>query len=191
MNFNEKLYLFLDIETTGLNFKLDGKQKDNKILEIAYILTNSDTELTPILQGHYVVNRDLNKIEHLMNDYIYELHNANGLINEILFGKGLELDYIDELICNHIKSAIGANHKIIIAGNTVHFDKEMIRRELPSLYSMLHFRNLDVSSIREFINCTKGETAVLQATNKEYKHRALDDIKETIQEMKYYQKLLK
>lgn len=190
---NDKLYLFVDTETTGLNFSQRGKINKNTLLEIAYILT--DTDLNIIQKGEYIVGYEPNQIMYQMNDYVKNMHETNGLLNEVYNSKLTKRD-VDELVYDEIinTSILKDNvesYKIIIAGNTVHFDKEIIRRDLPKLYSLLHFRNFDVSSVREMVESTGLETVTIKATDKKYNHRAMDDIEETINELKQYKALLK
>ena len=115
----------------------------------------------------------------------------NEVYNSKLTKRDIDELVYDEIINTSILKDNVENYKIIIAGNTVHFDKEIIRRDLPKLYSLLHFRNFDVSSVREMVESTGLETVTIKATDKKYNHRAMDDIEETINELKQYKALLK
>lgn len=180
----EKYYLFVDTETTGLNYNDNSKVAKNVLLEIAYILT--DSSLVPLMKDSCVIGYTPADIDDLMNDYVYDMHSDNGLLDEV-YESTLTRQAVDNIITTGLETFFNDRpYKLIIAGNTVHFDKEIIRRELPHLHSLLHFRNLDVSSVREYLCISGNEELTNQATDKKFNHRAMDDIEETIEELSHY-----
>lgn len=176
-------YLFVDTETTGLNFDDKGKEKLNKLLEISWILTTK--ELNIINKGTKVVHYLKNEIKHLLEPKIYRLHENNNLLNDCC-NSNVSIKEIDDLLCKILDNNTKENSYIILAGSSVHFDKEIIRRNLPKLYNRLHYRNFDISSLREGLSIYNKEMTENTEDNKSYIHRAKEDIEETFDELKTY-----
>lgn len=177
-------YLFLDLETIGLNYKKE-KYNFNTILELAYILT--DDKLNTIAENSYVIKQDIDELWTHINDNILRLHTNNNLLDDVKCSK-LSMTDVETLVVSEVNK-LPKNSRVILAGSTVHFDKEVLRRDMPNLYNMLHYRNLDVSSVREALQLVNKKFTDNQQKIKTYKHRAKDDIKETLVELKNYIKL--
>jgi oligoribonuclease len=98
----------------------------------------------------------------------------------------LALEEVETNIIMLLNEHVALTHKVYIAGNSVHFDKAFIKKYMPKLYARLHHRNLDVSAVSLFLK-TKG-TEIKCAHEKMYRHTALADIRESIDEYKCYLK---
>ena len=118
-----------------------------------------------------------------MDDWCTKTHSDSGLIKLVLNSE-LTIHSAEETIISYLESkGFEPNKKIIVAGNSVHVDKQFIEREMPNLCRYLHYRLIDVSSIKEL---AKRWYPLLPPFKKKETHRALDDILESIDELKYY-----
>jgi oligoribonuclease len=118
-----------------------------------------------------------------MGDYVRKMHTDSGLINE--FEDGLELDDAEAQVLEYIKKYIPTAKTTPLAGNTISTDRLFITKYMPKLDDHLHYRNIDVSTIKELAKRWYPR-AYFQAPKKDGGHRALADILESIEELKYY-----
>jgi oligoribonuclease len=174
---NKKL-VWIDLEMTGLD-----TQRDN-IIEIATIIT--DYELNIIAEGPEMVIHQTNEIMSRMDSWNTQHHNDSGLTNKVLKSRiTTELAEIETIkfLKQYLKSGESP-----ICGNTICQDRRFLARQMPELESFFHYRNLDVSSIK--ILAQMWNPRILSEVNKESKHRALDDIKDSINELAIYRSYL-
>lgn len=176
-------YLWVDTETIGLNEKANGENQFNPVLEIACILT--DSGLKELGYCHSFVKVKGESAETLAKkEGFFQGHLDSGLLQEWEIAKKKSPAQIERAILNLIsRNCCG---KVLLAGNSVSFDKEVIRRFFPKLFERLHYRILDVSSVREFIAALDYDLSQKGLLDKEYQHKALSDIEESIQEYKLY-----
>ncbi len=167
--------IWVDCEMTGLSIENDA------LVEIAVLVT--DSQLNVLGEGvDLVVRAGQEKLDG-MNDFVREMHTASGLITEIPHGVTLEeastkiLEYLN-------KYAPGAG-KSPLAGNSVYVDRLFIARDLPEVHAYLHYRTVDVSSIKELARRWYPR-AYFAAPKKTGNHRALGDIRDSIDELDYY-----
>ena len=167
--------IWVDCEMTGLSIESDA------LVEIAVLVT--DSQLNVLGEGvDLVVRAGQEKLDG-MNDFVREMHTASGLITEIPHGVTLEeastkiLEYLN-------KYAPGAG-KSPLAGNSVYVDRLFIARDLPEVHAYLHYRTVDVSSIKELARRWYPR-AYFAAPKKTGNHRALGDIRDSIDELDYY-----
>ena len=173
--------LWVDLEMTGL---VPGK---DKILEVAAIGT--DWNLVPICEYTGVVKVDENLMRERMVGKFWEENAAarDGLMTQNTNGKPvgeIEKELLDFLDKNFAKESIKDSKgkgKIILAGNSIHQDKKFIEVEMPELNARLHYRMLDVSAWKVWFEGVGKQRFLKPET-----HRALDDIKGSIDELKYY-----
>lgn len=191
---NKVVYLFLDTETTGLNFEEDKVTvRNNQMLQVAYVLTNYN--LTKELDKNnfyvYLTRSELEAALESMDEYVTNMHNSTGLIN-ILWedNKTTECSDIDQHIYESLSKYYNDGYKIFLAGNNVQFDFEVIRRHLPKTTSLLHYSFFDVSSIRKSFSVIGSDYGKKTKEAKLSNHDALIDIEECIKEFKQYQKVL-
>ena len=166
--------VWIDLETTGLNPYTD------KIMEIAVIITT--IELTEVARAEWVVYLDKNDLE-FMDPWCVEQHGKSGLTKRSLESKlGLvEIEQkVLEFLSGHVPKGQG-----VLCGNSVHFDKEFLRSSMVCVLEYLHFRIIDVSTVRKLIKNWCPEN-LDNAPIKTYSHTAMSDIQESIEELRWY-----
>ncbi|HEX6916641.1 MAG TPA: oligoribonuclease [Phycicoccus sp.] len=167
--------VWIDCEMTGLSLENDA------LVEVAALVT--DFELTILGDGVDVVIRPPDAALAQMGDFVREMHTTSGLLDALAHGVSLEeaqrrvLDYVREWVPEPGKAPLG--------GNTVATDRAFLARDLPELESHLHYRIIDVSSIKE-LSRRWYPRAYFAAPTKTGGHRALADIRESIAELRYY-----
>lgn len=165
--------LWTDLETTGLNLH------NIDILEIAWILT--DEELNEIDTGDRILYYPNESIYlNMISDYAREMHTKSGLLQKCFESKIQRQDVQIELI-DLIKNKCDGDD-VLLAGSTVGFDRSVIRHLWYDLDKVLHHRVIDVSAIK---NCAKMWYPEHVIEHKR-SHRAMDDIRQSIEEFKYY-----
>lgn len=187
-----KLYLFTDVETTGLNFRKDGSVNTNPMLQIAYKLYDSTIENELASGNFYVEYTDvqLQEFNKYMNDYVREMHTSTGLLDKVFNHKDTTpLWKIDEVLSEQLSEY--KDERIIIAGNNVHFDFEVVRRHLPKTSQHLNYSVLDVSVIRHAFETIGSDFGKRVKESKLSNHDALVDIDECVKEFKVYQEVLR
>lgn len=123
-----------------------------------------------------------------MNDFVKNMHTENGLIEKVKESK-VSLKEAEDLILNYLSSKNIAPGKCPIAGNSVYYDKFFLMKYMPKFYSFLHYRVIDVSSIKE-LYYRWYPNPIKTPPEKLLLHRALDDIVESIKELKWYKQNL-
>ena len=167
--------IWIDCEMTGLSLKND------LLVEIAVLVTDSDLNL--IGEGIDVVIHATESQLEGMNDFVREMHTNSGLITEI--PKGITLAAAEAKIVAYLESASTIAGKSPLAGNSVGVDRAFIDRDMPLLSAYLHYRTIDVSSIKELARRWNPK-AYFNAPAKTGNHRALGDIQDSIAELAYY-----
>ena len=186
------LFLFLDTETTGLNYKEDNSTpRTNKMLQLAYKLYDEKVEKEISSNNYYVKysKEELKEIKKSMNSFVKEMHEATGLLDVLETEKTKNISTIDEELSNLLENY--SEHKIIIAGNNIQFDYEVVRRNLPKTSSKLNYSILDVSSVRKVFSTVGSDFGKKTKDEKLSNHDALVDIDECIKELKKYQNILR
>lgn len=170
---NDRL-VWIDCEMTGLDLEVD------ELVEIAIVVT--DFDLRPLDPGLQIVIRpDASALDH-MNEFVTGMHEKSGLLAEIPNGVSLAeaefeaLEYIQRFV---------PEGKAPLAGNTIGTDRMFLAKYMPRIDRWLHYRNVDVSSIKE-LSRRWFPRAYFQAPTKDGGHRALADIRESIRELAYY-----
>ena len=171
---NDRL-VWIDCEMTGLDLAVD------ELVEIAVVIT--DFELRPVDPGFQVVIRPREAALANMNDFVTNMHTSSGLIEEIPLGVSLE-DAQDQTLA-YIKRFVPLERKAPLAGNTIGTDRMFLAKYMPQVDGWLHYRNVDVSSIKE-LSRRWYPRAFFHAPAKDGGHRALADILESIRELQYY-----
>lgn len=160
---------------TGLSLESDA------LIEIAVLVT--DENLNIIGEGiNFVIATTPEKLAG-MRDEVRAMHTESGLINEI--PHGVTVSQAEEAVLNYL-AAHTQSGKSPLAGNSVGMDRNFIARDMPRLSEFLHYRTVDVSSIKELARRWYPKV-YFNAPKKTGNHRALGDIKDSIEELKYYQ----
>jgi oligoribonuclease len=167
--------VWIDCEMTGLNPDLDC------LVEIAVVIT--DSELNVVDEGIDLVIKPRADSLEKMNDFVRNMHTTSGLINE--FENGLELEEAERLVLEYIQRFIPNAKDAPLAGNTIGTDRMFIAKYMPQVDAHLHYRNIDVSSIKE-LSRRWYPRVYFQLPKKTGDHRALADILESIKELRYY-----
>lgn len=167
--------VWIDCEMTGLNVELDC------LVEIAVVITNSELEILD--EGLNIVIKPRPESWVNMNDFVRNMHTESGLINDV--ESGLDLADAEQLILDYVKQYVPEARQSPLAGNSIGTDRMFLNRYMPALDQHLHYRNIDVSSIKELTRRWYPR-AYFQLPKKQGGHRALADILESITELRYY-----
>ena len=188
MNRRDNRLVWVDVETTGLDPNNDA------LLEIAWIITDNDlntiVEKSYVREGAYLDFKDgeetfvtffgIDKL-YMMEHIVQKMHTKNGLLNELKGGR--PLFFIESEFRTDIEEHTTL-HNAPMAGNSAGFDRAFLKVHMPSIDPIVNFRNVDVSSLN--ILAKKWYPKALEGFKKGRSHRALDDIKESIAELKHY-----
>lgn len=168
--------VWLDMEMTGLD------PERERIIEIATILT--DGQLTEIAIGPELVIHQPDEILAAMDDWNTKHHGASGLTERVRQSQITDADAEAQTIA-FIDAHISPRDRPVLAGNSIHQDRRFIRRYMPALEKRLHYRMVDVSTIKELARRWYPQIIAKQPAKRDT-HRALDDIRESIQELRFY-----
>jgi oligoribonuclease len=167
--------IWIDCEMTGLSLEKDV------LVEIAVLVTDSD--LNVIGEGVDVVIKASAEQLAGMNEFVTQMHTTSGLITEI--PNGISVQEAEAKVIAYLESAATQPGKSPLAGNSVSVDRSFIARDMPLLNEYLHYRTVDVSSIKELTRRWFPK-AYFAAPAKTGNHRALGDIQDSIAELAYY-----
>ena len=167
--------IWIDCEMTGLSLEKDV------LVEIAVLVT--DSELNVIGEGVDVVIKATPEQLAGMNEFVTTMHTTSGLITEIPLG--ISVKEAEDRVLAYLESASTQPGKSPLAGNSVGVDRSFIARDMPRLNEYLHYRTVDVSSIKELTRRWFPK-AYFNAPAKTGNHRALGDIQDSIAELAYY-----
>jgi oligoribonuclease len=171
---NDRL-VWIDCEMTGLDLSID------ELVEIAVVIT--DFELRPVHPGFQVVIKpDASALAH-MSEFVTKMHASSGLLTEIPHGVSVADAEFQAL--EYIQQFVPLEGKAPLAGNTIGTDRMFLAKYMPRIDRWLHYRNVDVSSIKE-LSRRWYPRAYIHAPAKGGGHRALADILESIRELQYY-----
>ena len=166
--------IWIDLEMTGLDPSRD------RIIEIATIVTDGDLKV--IEEGPSLAIRQSEELLSSMDEWNSEHHASSGLLERIE-REGIEEREAEALSLQFIERHV-ENNQAPLCGNTIWQDRRFLSRYMPTLESYLHYRVIDVSSIKELARRWKPE--LVDGFVKEAKHTALSDIRESIEELRYY-----
>ncbi len=167
--------VWIDCEMTGLELGRDA------LVEVAVLVTDSD--LTVLGEGIDVVIKPPAEALAGMPDVVREMHTSSGLLDELDAGTTL-LDAQAQVLA-YVKEHVPTARKAPLAGNSVYVDRGFLNRDMPALDEYLHYRLIDVSSIKELVR-RWFPRIYFNSPSKHGGHRALADIRESIEELKFY-----
>ncbi|MDF2829687.1 MAG: oligoribonuclease [Mycobacterium sp.] len=170
--------VWIDCEMTGLDLGSD------RLIEIAALVT--DSELNVLGDGIDVVIHTDDEALDGMIDVVATMHRKSGLTNEVR-ASTTSLAAAEEMVLDYIRSHVKAPNTAPLCGNSIATDRGFIARDMPTLDGYLHYRMIDVSSIKEL--CRRWYPRIyFGQPEKGLAHRALADIHESIRELKYYRR---
>jgi oligoribonuclease len=172
--------VWVDCEMTGLDLARDA------LIEVAAIVT--DAELTPLDDGLDIVIHAHDDLLGTMVPLVHEMHATSGL-TEAVRASSTTLGEAEKLVLDYVKSHVPEPRNAPLCGNSIATDRGFLARDMPLLDEHLHYRMIDVSSIKELAK--RWYPRVYQSQPpKGLKHRALEDIRESITELAYYRATL-
>ncbi|WP_372700062.1 oligoribonuclease [Arthrobacter sp. JSM 101049] len=167
--------VWIDCEMTGLSLEADA------LIEVAVLVT--DPELNILGEGVDVVIKPEAQALEQMGDFVRQMHTNSGLLEEL--DAGLDLDDATEQVLAYIRQWVPEPGKAPLAGNTIGTDRNFLARDMPGVIDHLHYRVIDVSTLKE-LSRRWYPRAYFQAPAKTGNHRALGDIRDSINELRYY-----
>lgn len=167
--------VWIDCEMTGLDLGRD------MLCEIACIVTEAD--LTPIDEGISIVIRPSDESLAGMPEVVREMHTVSGLLP--LIPGGVSAAEAQRQVLEYVKSHVPEERKAPLCGSTIYVDRMFLAREMPELDNYLHYRVIDVSSIKELTRRWYPK-AYYSAPEKTGGHRALGDILDSLAELRHY-----
>ncbi|MGA4669526.1 oligoribonuclease [Propionibacteriaceae bacterium Y1923] len=171
---NETL-VWVDCEMTGLDLGADA------LIEVAALVTDSD--LNVLGEGVDVIIKPTDEALAQMGDFVREMHTSSGLLADL--PNGVTMAEAEQLVLDYVREYVPVARKAPLAGNSIGTDRAFLARDMPTLEGFVHYRNVDVSSIKE-LSRRWFPKAYYNAPAKSGNHRALADIQESIEELRYY-----
>ena len=171
---NEMNLVWVDMEMTGLEPDTD------KIIEVAVIVT--DAQLNVLAEGPVFVIHQSDETLDKMDAWNKGTHGRSGLIDKVKASTVTEAE-AEQALIEFLKPYVPAG-KSPMCGNTIGQDRRFMVRGMPKLEAYFHYRNLDVSTLKEL--CRRWKPELLAGFKKQQKHTAVADIIESIEELKYY-----
>lgn len=166
--------IWVDLEMTGLDTDSDH------IIEIATIVT--DSELNTLAQGPVMAIKTDDAILAGMDEWNTKHHGESGLVDRIK-ASSISMQTAEQQTIEFLKEYVDAG-KSPMCGNSICQDRRFMARQMPELEAYFHYRNLDVSTVKELAR--RWQPAILPGFQKKGAHLALDDIRESIEELRYY-----
>lgn len=164
---------WIDLEMTGLNAQQD------QILEIAVLVT--DNQLNLIAQGPDLIIHQPAELLVQMSSEVQQIHQASGLVDLVAQSK-LSVTQAEAQVLDFL-GQFGKSGEMPLCGNSVWQDKFFLIQHMPQLINFFHYRVIDVSTVKELVLRWYGEAEFV----KRKQHRALDDILESVAELRFYQ----
>ena len=175
-NGNDRL-VWIDCEMTGLDVEID------ELVEVAVVIT--DFDLNIVDNGFTIVIKPGQAALDHMGEFVRDMHQSSGLLKAI--PDGVILADAETAVLEYIQKFVPVAQQAPIAGNTIGTDRAFLARYMPRVDTHLHYRNVDVSSIKELVRRWLPRV-YFNAPAKDGGHRALADILESIRELDFYRK---
>ena len=171
--------VWIDCEMTGLHPEKDA------LVEVAVLVT--DPELNVLGDGVDVVIRPPQEALDQMDPFVRDMHTSSGLLEQL--ADGVTLDEASDRVMQYIREHCPEQGKALLAGNSVGQDKAFLARYMPAVTDHLHYRIVDVSTVKELARRWYPR-AYYQSPEKTGNHRALGDIEDSIRELRYYREAI-
>ena len=166
--------IWIDCEMTGLSIQADA------LIEVAALVT--DFELNVLGDGVDVVIKPPAESLDQMDEFVRDMHTTSGLLAEL--DGGVSMEEAQAMVLDYVRTHVPEPRKAPLGGNSVATDRAFLTRDMPELEGHLHYRIIDVSSIKE-LSRRWYPRVYFNAPKKSGGHRALADIKESIAELRY------
>lgn len=169
--------IWVDCEMTGLDLQRDA------LVEIAVLVT--DFDLTVLGQGVDLVIAPPSAALDTMPERVRQMHTDSGLLERL--ASGVTLEQATTEVLAYVRGHVPDLKRAPLAGNSVHVDRAFLARDMPEFESSVHYRNVDVSTIKELARHWYPRT-YFASPEKTGNHRALGDIQDSINELRYYRR---
>jgi len=176
MTYRRRVLVWMDLEMTGLSPDKDV------IVEIATIVTDDNLEI--LAEGPDLVIHHADDVLAVMDPFVVDMHTKSGLL-ELIKASTLSLEDAGRLTLEFIKQHVPEAKAVPLCGNSIGTDRRFLARYLPDIENHLHYRCVDVSSIKELVRRWYPGSDNVRPF-KAGKHRALDDVRESINELRFY-----
>ena len=173
--------VWIDCEMTGLDVSSDA------LIEVAVVVTDGD--LTIVDPGMDVLITPPAESLDNMNDFVRNMHTRSGLLEQLAGPEAMDMEAATAEVLAYIKRLVPQERTALLAGNSVGNDKNFLARDMPEVIEHLHYRIIDVSTIKELAKHWYPQ-AYSHAPEKTGNHRALGDIADSIDELRYYRQAL-
>jgi oligoribonuclease len=171
--------VWIDCEMTGLDLTRDA------LIEVACLVT--DAELNVLGQGVDLIIKPPAEAVDQMADVVREMHTTSGLLDEL--AAGVTTAEAQEAVLGYVREHVPEARKAPLCGNTIATDRGFLARDMPDLDAFLHYRMVDVSSVKELARRWYPR-AYFASPPKRGGHRALADVSESIRELRYYRETI-
>ena len=168
--------VWIDLEMTGLD------PKRHVIVEIATVITSADLDV--IAKGEDIVIGASDMEMSQMGEYVRNMHMKSNLLNDIE-NSDVTTEEAERKTIEFIDSHLSTDYKPPLCGNSIGIDRRFLVEYMPSLENRMHYRCVDVTSIKELVY-RWFQNILRRAPRKEEQHRAMDDVLESIAELKFY-----
>ncbi|RUR32319.1 oligoribonuclease [Vreelandella andesensis] len=170
----DDLLVWIDLEMTGLD------PNKERIIEVATLITDAD--LNVVAEGPVIAVKQPDSQLAQMDDWNQKTHGESGLVARVKASTATTAD-AEQQTLDFLRSYVVAGSSPM-CGNSIHQDRRFLEREMPALWAFFHYRNLDVSSVKELAK--RWNPGALAGFKKQNVHLAMDDIKESIAELAHY-----
>ena len=171
----------MDLEMTGLEPETDV------IVEIATLITDDDLNI--IAEGPDLVIHQSDEVLARMNQIVVDMHTKSGLL-EAIKSSTITLEEAGAATLEFIRQHIPEARTIPLCGNSIRTDRSFLEKYMPEIEHWLHYRCVDVSTVKELVKRWYPNIAYGREINAGQNHRAMDDIRDSVDEMRYYRNLI-
>ena len=171
--------VWIDCEMTGLDLEHD------ELVEVAVLVTDGDLQV--LGDGIDVVIKPSAAALEQMGDFVRGMHQSSGLLEEL--DAGVSRAEAEQLVLDYLRHQIPDGKRPPLAGNTIGTDRAFLAKGMPTLEAFVHYRNVDVSSVKELAR-RWFPRSYYQSPAKQGNHRALADIQESIEELRFYREAI-
>jgi len=171
------MLIWMDLEMTGLD------ESRHVIVEIATLVTDDDLNI--IAEGPNLVIHQPDEVMAEMDDFVTNMHTVSGLLEKIKTSTISEADAMQQTL-DFIKEHSPEPNKIPLCGNSIRTDRTFLAKYMPEIENWLHYRCVDVSTIKELVKRWNPGLEHARPKSEGITHRAMDDIRDSVAELKFY-----